>query len=779
MNNWLIIKKESADSYFIEEYLHTSGMKIVFIDGILKTNLMSFCISNNATNSSGVAHVLEHLIIRNSKAFGERNVLMELGGESLNYFYNALTVKGHSYYQTGTNDIADFYNLLGILFTSIFAQKFNEELFRIEGKVVVPNEMNSLYENYDVKVLNDFFYTTKNGFEKFDQGGVPSILEKLTFNELVSYYIKNYKLNNTLLLLVTSEDKVKVLSEISNLISQRVTKNLDKFEGRASSFSREGLLPNFTYREDSMILSFSGTIAQQDSLCRFMRDNFLPKLNHVKKIDNHSNVKISNQCVLYCRFKSKIDTYSFSAIQACLQEFICNQNNYSIYRQSSFEIEHEVNVTSVDFMFEILRNMSLSKNIRAAELKSLIGSYPFFEDEFKHALSFIKCTKIELNENKKYSEEFLTIPDEILDEIQSLDNHLSSVTFTGIQISNVSKVNHFNIVDNNESWTYSSNFFKNSYIVLGKLLIGPMGEYVLSRAEARHRNDHVIIFTAKYMNDHYLCVIGEEQAEADIALFLANVEKEIHESIPLLGASEELELFSLFGIHQGMISYSITQLRKNAMPVIPLEKKLPKIILTSKSEPNKSINLAKNHNEDILRVNSPKVIKDLVINQSTFGKGSHVGICLVKFSVKHIAAMDIYASYLSLYFLPNEIRDKCGAYTVGARIIYDQKYFSITISRLLDPKAAYDKILSELFILPNISNVVFEKAKLLSIGSFDYPMDLREAAKWSWGLNVSGWHINEISTYKETIINMSLDQLYHLVNDVSELGDQVRLLVKV
>lgn len=776
MTDWKNIKKEIKDEFILDAYIHTSGLIVYFMEGVIDSQMINFQISNKATNFSGVAHVLEHLLVRSSIKFGKKNVLRELSGESLNYYFNAVTSRGSSFYQSGTTDVTDFYNLLEIMFLSLFSYVPDNELFKIEAKNIVKNEMDSIYKNYDVRVLSNYLFSTQVDYLKYDQGGLPSELEKITLNDVVGYYLKNYQLKNTRLFLVTSEDKNKVLNKISDLCIESTLCRKKEFLESVKLISRSCALPFVEFSNDVIIFSFIGSYTQQDSMFLFIQKYFIPILNSIIKISYFSLVRIGEGKVAYCRLNSKIDENIYKRLSETLNAFKVSNGLYPLYLKMSSSIDFEVQASSVDTLFERIRNLSDVKDVSVLDLKYLNENYLYDEIDFYNDLRGIEIKKVNLDHFHKIDEEVFMLPDEMLADMQRCYSGIPVHSFQGIDVSCLAHENNFILVDKLGDWSYGSQFFKKKIVVIGKNIQSILDPRVATRLEQNLKMDNAFVKFEDYYPNSSFYVIGYQKEEDFLNELILKVEKELLKSNIFI--SEDLyrsNIFSTKGLHRGMIYLSMGELRKNRKTNILASQDMIKINLLPIFQ---LLNCNKLNNVSNRNFNSePRVFIDLIQRNSIWGNGCHVGICLKKFTVFHIAALDIYSSILSLYYLSNEIRDKLGAYTTGARVIYEHKYFSVTTSNLNNSMLAHKKIIEELLSTKEISIDTFSKAKVLSISSFDYPRDICEAASWIFGLKNNGWKIDEINNYKKIIINLELYNYELLLKDVIDNGDQIRLVV--
>ncbi len=84
-------------------------------------------------DSSGISHVLEHVVLCGSDRFPVRDPFFKMLSRSLATFMNALTGPDYTLYPFATPNEADFYNLLSVYLDAVFRPMLKEQDFRQEG----------------------------------------------------------------------------------------------------------------------------------------------------------------------------------------------------------------------------------------------------------------------------------------------------------------------------------------------------------------------------------------------------------------------------------------------------------------------------------------------------------------------------------------------------------------------------------------------------------------------------------------------------------------------
>ena len=93
-------------------------------------------------DSSGISHVLEHVVLCGSERFPVRDPFFKMLSRSLATFMNAMTGPDYTLYPFATPNGADFYNLLSVYLDAVFRPSLKEEDFRQEGWRMEPQDLN-------------------------------------------------------------------------------------------------------------------------------------------------------------------------------------------------------------------------------------------------------------------------------------------------------------------------------------------------------------------------------------------------------------------------------------------------------------------------------------------------------------------------------------------------------------------------------------------------------------------------------------------------------------
>ena len=192
------------------------------------------------TDSTGVAHILEHSVLCGSRKYPVKEPFVELLKSSLQTFLNAMTYPDKTCYPVASQNIQDFYNLIDVYLDAVFYPRLTPFILQQEGwhfelekteepltyKGVVFNEMKGFYSSPD-SLLSQ--YSQQSLFPDntygFDSGGRPEEIPSLTFEQFKAFHQKYYHPSNALVFFYGDDDPKKRLELINDYI-----KNFDRLE---------------------------------------------------------------------------------------------------------------------------------------------------------------------------------------------------------------------------------------------------------------------------------------------------------------------------------------------------------------------------------------------------------------------------------------------------------------------------------------------------------------------------------------------------------------------
>ena len=273
-----------------------SGARIVLMDNADDNKTFYIAFRTPPTDSTGVAHIMEHSVLCGSENFPLKDPFVELGKGSLNTFLNAMTYPDKTVYPIASCNDADFRNLMHVYMDAVFHPLIyrNEQIFRQEGwhyelsgetenlsvNGVVYNEMKGVFSSpegvLDYAVMNSLFPDTGYGYES---GGDPDAIPDLTYEAFMKFHRTYYHPSNSYIYLYGQMD----FTERLNWLDENYLSHYDRIEvtsqiGEQKPFNRMSVqeipfaLPSGTDPSDQAYLSWSkvvGTVLDEEMFRAF------------------------------------------------------------------------------------------------------------------------------------------------------------------------------------------------------------------------------------------------------------------------------------------------------------------------------------------------------------------------------------------------------------------------------------------------------------------------------------------------------------------------------
>ncbi len=165
------------------------------------------------TDSTGVAHILEHTVLCGSQKYPVRDPFFSMLKRSLSTFMNAFTASDWTMYPFATQNRKDFYNLMDVYLDAAFFPKLEDLSFKQEGhrleiedtagqdelvyKGVVYNEMKGAMSSPSQvmgrSLLNALYPDTTYSN---NSGGDPAMIPRLSHSQLIAFHQRHYHPSN-------------------------------------------------------------------------------------------------------------------------------------------------------------------------------------------------------------------------------------------------------------------------------------------------------------------------------------------------------------------------------------------------------------------------------------------------------------------------------------------------------------------------------------------------------------------------------------------------------
>ncbi len=213
-------------------YVHLkTGAELLSLSNDDENKVFGIAFRTPPTNSTGIAHILEHSVLCGSRKYPIKEPFVELLKGSLKTFLNAFTYPDKTCYPVASQNLQDFYNLIDVYLDAVFYPRLTPHILQQEGwhldleniddpihyKGVVFNEMKGAYSSPDAvlaeKSQQSVFPEVTYGL---DSGGDPRVIPTLTFEQFKEFHEKYYHPSNARIFFYGDdppEERLKLVDE--------------------------------------------------------------------------------------------------------------------------------------------------------------------------------------------------------------------------------------------------------------------------------------------------------------------------------------------------------------------------------------------------------------------------------------------------------------------------------------------------------------------------------------------------------------------------------------
>ncbi|MGA2404465.1 MAG: insulinase family protein, partial [Syntrophobacteraceae bacterium] len=231
----LIFEKEIPElKGLVRFYRHIpTGAELLSIINEDDNKVFGICFRTPPSDSSGIAHILEHSVLCGSRKYPVKEPFVELVKGSLKTFLNAFTYPDKTCYPVASQNVQDFYNLIDVYLDAVFYPRLTPFVLQQEGwhyelddpespltiKGVVYNEMKGVYSSPDSMLSElsqqSLFPDTTYGL---DSGGDPKVIPSLTFEQFKSFHERFYHPSNARIYFYGNDDPDRRLDIIQEYL---------------------------------------------------------------------------------------------------------------------------------------------------------------------------------------------------------------------------------------------------------------------------------------------------------------------------------------------------------------------------------------------------------------------------------------------------------------------------------------------------------------------------------------------------------------------------------
>ena len=205
---------ERLEGTFLELQHERTGARHIHIECADDNNGFAVLFPTTPKDSTGVAHILEHVVLAGSQRYPVRDPFFSMTRRSLATFMNALTGSDWTIYLFSTRNAKDFMNLLGVYLDASFFPRLSQDSFQQEGirfefedptdpasglryKGVVFNEMKGALATPHAAVARAMGKALFPGLTyEHISGGDPQDIPNLTWEQLRNFHALHYHPSN-------------------------------------------------------------------------------------------------------------------------------------------------------------------------------------------------------------------------------------------------------------------------------------------------------------------------------------------------------------------------------------------------------------------------------------------------------------------------------------------------------------------------------------------------------------------------------------------------------
>jgi Zn-dependent M16 (insulinase) family peptidase len=212
-----------------------TGAQLLSLENDDENKVFGISFRTPPSDSTGVAHILEHAVLCGSRKYPVKEPFVELIKGSLNTFLNAMTYPDKTCYPVASQNVQDFYNLIDVYLDAVFYPRITPEILEQEGwhyelddpskplayKGVVFNEMKGAYQSPD-GLLGRYSQEALFPYNTYgvDSGGDPQHIPDLTYDQFKAFHQTYYHPSNAYIYFYGDDDPAERLERISQYLNE-------------------------------------------------------------------------------------------------------------------------------------------------------------------------------------------------------------------------------------------------------------------------------------------------------------------------------------------------------------------------------------------------------------------------------------------------------------------------------------------------------------------------------------------------------------------------------
>jgi Zn-dependent M16 (insulinase) family peptidase len=207
------VREIDSDVYIFEHELLKCPLLAIKNSDPNKTFTVAF--NTVPTDSTGVAHILEHSVLMGSKKYPIKDVFGEINKGGLTTFLNAMTGADITYYPFATRNLKEYFNIMDVYCDVVFNPLLAKSTFEQEGwhfhqedkdsplefQGVVYNEMKGAFSDPIRHIFHSIFGGLMPGSTyAHESGGDPKNIPDLSYEQFCRFHRDHYHPSNGIFL---------------------------------------------------------------------------------------------------------------------------------------------------------------------------------------------------------------------------------------------------------------------------------------------------------------------------------------------------------------------------------------------------------------------------------------------------------------------------------------------------------------------------------------------------------------------------------------------------
>lgn len=364
-----------------------SKARIMVIENEDENKVFNIAFRTPPTDSTGVAHILEHSVLCGSRNFPLKDPFVELVKGSLNTFLNAMTFPDKTMYPAASCNERDFQNLMHVYLDAVFFPNIyeKEEIFRQEGwnyclespeedltyNGVVYNEMKGAFSSPDEVLervtMNVLYPDSPYGVES---GGDPQFIPDLTYEEFLDFHRKYYHPSNSYIYLYGNADMEEKLEFIDR-------EYLSKFD--AAEIPSE--IPRQKSFEEVKYVTMQYPVLENESL----KDNTYLSYNVVIGTSLDTRLTVAFQVLDYALLSAPGAPLKQALLDAGIGKDVYGSYDDGIYQPYFTLVAKEANASRLEEFESIIRETLEKLAEGGIDRKSLEAGINYMEFRYREA----------------------------------------------------------------------------------------------------------------------------------------------------------------------------------------------------------------------------------------------------------------------------------------------------------------------------------------------------------------------------------------------------------